>query len=128
MQDRELADVRQKVQTSELQSVRAHSSRFSGHGRPTQLYSSETSMSSGSLLHRAKSVNGSRGSKTRINKDVLVQHQLHIEQYKERCEELRRVVESVKEMQKLLRSQVICLVVLHVFVFVSVFMICKLSF
>lgn len=102
LQARELADARQKMETTELQSVQP--SRFT-HGRPTQLHSSETSISSHLSLHRGKSVDN-RQTKTNHNSDVLLQHRSHIERYKLRCEELRRVVESVKGMQKLLRSQV----------------------
>ena len=105
LQARELADVRQKVETTELNS--ASPSRFTGYGRPTQLHANETSVSNSSSLHRMKSVDGRQIGKNSRN-EVLLQHRSHIEQYKLRCEELRRVVESVKEMQKLLRSQVSC--------------------
>jgi hypothetical protein len=102
MQARELADVRQKVEATELNS--GSCSRFPGYGRPTQLHAGETSFSNSSSLHRMKSVDGRQTWKGSQN-EVLLQRRADIEKYKLRCEELRRVVESVKEMQKLLRSQ-----------------------
>ena len=110
-QARELAVIRERVQVKQMTIDPSPPLT----GRATQLHSGETSVSNTSL-HSFVAANAKRrqqverkSQKAKRNEKQErkeSEHKLRIDQYKERCEELRRVIQAIKEMQAMLKSQV----------------------